>query len=133
MRRMRLASGLTLLFALSLSLLEGVAASACAPEGDGQTSMGGMAGMGDADMDAMPMEHGCPPGHRHDSPAEHQSDASCPFALGGAAQGCLAPPSLPTVGAAPALPSPEDGALVARLDAAPARLTIASIFRPPKA
>jgi hypothetical protein len=132
MRRMRLASGFTLLFGLSLSILEGVAASACATEGDGETSMGGMAGMEAEDMGAMPMDHDCPPGHRHDSPAEHESDASCPFALG-AAQGCLAAPSLPTGGAAPSLPSPEDDALVARLAAAPARLTIPSIFRPPKA
>ncbi len=128
-RRIRVLSGLVLLAALVLSLGEGIAAATCGPE---MSEPGPVAEAGDDGMGAMSMDHLCPPGHQHDKPDERQSDAPCPFALPGAAQGCNVFASLPSAAALPELYAPRGAAVSARLEVSSPLLRTSSIFRPPK-
>ncbi len=127
-RRIRSLSGLTLLAALLLSLSEGIAAATCGPE---MSEPDPVAEAGDDGMGAMPMDHPCPPGHRHDAPDERQSDTPCPFGLPGAAQGCNVFASLPAAAALPELCAPKGAALAARPEVSSPLLRPSSIFRPP--
>ena len=129
-RRIRVLSGLVLLAALLLSLSEGIATATCGPD---MSERDPVAEAGDDGMGAMPMDHPCPPGHRHDAPDERQSDAPCPFGLPGAAQGCNVFASRPAAAALPELYAPKGAALAARLEVSSPLLRTSSIFRPPKA
>ena len=129
-RRIRFLSGLVLLAALVLSFSEGIAAATCGPD---LSEPGPGAEAGDDGMGTMPMDHPCPPGHRHDTSDERQSDAPCPFGLPGAAQGCNVFASLPAAEALPALYAPRGAAVAARLELSAPLLRTSSIFRPPKA
>lgn len=128
-RRTRFISGLVVLVALALSLVEGAWAATCA-------SMEGMSeavAMTDGAMPDMPSGHDCASENKNAEPAQDEHDPHCPFGPAGMNQGCVAAASLPASTIAIAAPSPEDAAAVQTVETSPHLLRVAAIFHPPKA
>lgn len=129
MRRMRRISGLTLLTALTLLLVQGAWAAACDPSmaSNHAENPSGMS------MPEMPSGHDCLPGHG-ESPSDTESGGSdCPFTIPGASQGCIASASLPSAAVAISAAAAVAPLPLPALAATPLLLRSAAIFHPPKA
>ena len=133
----RFFSGLFVLVALALSLVEGAWASTCASV-DGMSGMASMTdstmflGMTNAAMPEMGDGHDCGQMEDGPEPAHDQHGSACPIQAG-MTQGCAAAASLPASTITIATPSPEDAAVAQTIETSPHLFRVAAIFHPPKA